>query len=693
MFGLRIWLLSFFAAAAFFNQVYAARDFRLRANVEPPCSSSNQWKYSDLHADGDLVVMGSYNCRGVFIFDISNPDEPSLRSWYNPGANLQFLEAVVIGNIGYFGTGNNAGGNGGVHIVDLSDPSAPSLLGRVHSGNGGYNTIHEIVVFDQDGQRYLIENSNTTADRPLRIINVTNPASPFLVHILTPGEVQWVHAVHIRGNRMYTSGWGNASNRARTEIWDIENLATRMPVLLGTIIDPSSNVTAGNSMHSSWTSEDGNFLYSAREVGGSAANGPNAGDLRVYNVSDPANPLLIKKIRTSDLGLNAVTPHNPVVKGNRLYVSWYQAGTQVFDISNPADPVRIGQFDTYAPEYVPKPQEPGLSDEPWDMVCGRSELSGFVPTSYDGNWSAFPFLGEDRVLLSDLSGGLFVVNTVIPNPVSDFDGDRKTDISLFNPATGSWNYIYSVNGRRFSIPWGVSIDIPVAGDYDGDGRSDLAVYRPGPQSTWFINRSSQGISIIPWGTAGDVPVVGDYDGDYKTDIAVWRPSTGVWWILMSGGGVRVVAWGLSVDKPLAGDYDGDGRTDIGVWRPANGTWYILKSSDNSGFYAAWGIEGDKPLVADLDGNGRTDLIVFRPSNGTWYAYDPMATPTVRYLNWGVQEDIPLPADYDGDGRSDLMVYRPSIGMWFGLDSSSGDFRFVQFGAAGDKPSPASAQPY
>ena len=31
-------------------------------------------------------------------------------------------------------------------------------------------------------------------------------------------------------------------------------------------IEDQSGITAGNSMHSSWTSEDGNYLYSCRET-------------------------------------------------------------------------------------------------------------------------------------------------------------------------------------------------------------------------------------------------------------------------------------------------------------------------------------------------------------------------------------------------------------------------------------------
>ena len=94
-------------------------------------------------------------------------------------------------------------------------------------------------------------------------------------------------------------------------------------------------------MHSSWSSEDGNFLYSARET----ANG--TADLRVYDITNASQPMLVNSLTMQSLGLNAVTPHNPVVMGNKLYVSWYQAGVQVFDISDPANPKHIGQYDTY----------------------------------------------------------------------------------------------------------------------------------------------------------------------------------------------------------------------------------------------------------------------------------------------------------------------------------------------------------
>ncbi|MEO6588368.1 MAG: hypothetical protein ABIP06_03480, partial [Pyrinomonadaceae bacterium] len=190
-------LLGFFLIIAGSQSNISARAIKLRSQISPGCATSSTLKYADVYADGNLAVLGSYNCRGAFIFNISNPDAPVLASWYNPGANQQFLEAIVIGNRGYFGSGNG----GGVHIVDLTDATNPVLLGIVNStGGNGHNSIHEMNVFTQNGQTFLLENFNSLSNKILKVINVTNPAAPVFIRDINPTEPQWVHAMHIRGN-------------------------------------------------------------------------------------------------------------------------------------------------------------------------------------------------------------------------------------------------------------------------------------------------------------------------------------------------------------------------------------------------------------------------------------------------------------------------------------------------------------
>lgn len=673
------------AAAFLVSGPAIAQKVRLRAQITPTCNSSGSaLKFADIFAEGNIAVQGSYLCRGAFIYNISNPDSPFLASWYNPGNNQQFLEAIVVGNRGYFGSGNG----GGVHIVDLTDPANPQLLGIVSSSNGGgLDSIHEMVVWGN----FLIENANTFGNKIIKVINISNPTAPVFVRDITPTEPLWVHAMHIRGNRMFTSGWGTSTQRGRTEIYDITNLGTQAPTLLGFVEDPSPNVTAGNNMHSSWTSEDGNFLYSARETN----NG--TGDLRVYNISNPAVPLLVRTVTMGELGLNAVTPHNPVVMGNYLYVSWYQAGVQVFDITNPAVPQRVGQYDTFQAAFAPSAEEKAALEnaQPWDMICSSEFRQNALPTTYDGNWAVFPFLGTNKVLAGDLTSGLLVLDVssagdLLRNRVSDFDGDRKTDLSIFHPSTGQWLIESSSSGALSSYFWGIPGDQMITGDYDGDGRADLGVWRSS-NGTWYQLRSGSSYFVVPFGEAGDIPVPADYDADGRTDLAVWRPSNGLWYIQSSSLGYRVRGWGVPGDKALSGDFEGDGKADLVIWRPSNGNWYVVPSSSSIPIQVGWGVAGDKPVYADFNGDGRAEFTIFRPSEGRWYTLD-IFNGSITTQQFGEANDIPLPADFDGDGKTDIAIFRPSDNTWHWLGSAAPGYHVRQFGPANGQPSPMSVQP-
>ena len=668
-----------------------AQKVRLRAQITPNCTAAPgtvaRWKFSDIYADGNIAVQGSFNCRGAFIYDISNPDAPNLAAWYNPGNNQQFLEAIVVGNRAYFGSGNG----GGVHIVDLTDPKNPQLLGTVDATRGnGHNSIHEMLVWGN----YLIENSNAASNKLIKVINISNPANPVFVRDINPTEVNWVHAMHIRGDRMFTSGWGNAANRGRTEIYDITNIGTQAPTLLGFVEDPNPNVTNGNNMHSSWTSEDGNYLYSCRETGS------GNGDVRTYDIRNPAQPLLVNRVSMSDLGINAITPHNPVVLGNHLYVAWYQAGLQVFSLTNPAAPKRVGQYDTYQPTFAETAEsKKSITDlsttEPWDVVCGLGNLQDNLPTSYDGNWAVFPLLGQDKVLLGDMTNGLIIVDATkisepAKNQISDFDGDGKTDFSVYSPSTGAWQMENTSNNSSSVVQFGLSADKIVAGDYDGDGKSDVAVWRPS-SGTWYIQGSLSGFRAVQFGTNGDVPVAADYDADGKTDIAVWRPSSGTWYFLKSTLGFQAIQWGMSGDKPFTGDYEADGKPDLVVFRPSNSVWYILQSSSSQPLYQQFGISTDKPLSGDFDGDGKSDFAVYRPAQGNWYLWNS-GNDSLSVYNFGLPNDFPIPADYDGDGRADIAVFRPDNNAWYRINSSNGTFGAKFYGQNGDLPSPLSAQP-
>ncbi|MDQ3129307.1 MAG: FG-GAP-like repeat-containing protein [Acidobacteriota bacterium] len=291
--------------------------------------------------------------------------------------------------------------------------------------------------------------------------------------------------------------------------------------------------------------------------------------------------------------------------------------------------------------------------------------------------------------LTDFAVWRFVgdeVPTLIPSgkTLFDFDGDRKTDISIFRPASGQWWYLRSSDGANRVFQFGGSTDKLVPADFTGDGKTDLAVWR---ESTgeWFILRSEDNSFFsVPFGTSGDIPAPSDFDGDGKADFAVFRPSSGTWYIVNSTGGTRIQQFGIAEDKPVVADYDGDGKSDLAIFRPSNSQWWISRSTGGTVVFQ-FGQAGDKTVQADYTGDGKTDIAVWRPSSGNWFVLRS-ENNSFYSAPFGTNGDIPAPGDYDGDGKSDFAVFRPSSSVWYKSQSANG-FEAVTFGINGDIPIP------
>jgi uncharacterized delta-60 repeat protein len=304
--------------------------------------------------------------------------------------------------------------------------------------------------------------------------------------------------------------------------------------------------------------------------------------------------------------------------------------------------------------------------------------------STDGPVSDFAIDGAGRVLFGgDFETALGVPRTGLARllsesvsraPSFDFDGDGKSDISVFRPSDGNWYLLGSTAGFS-TVNFGIATDKLAPADYDGDGKTDVAVFRDG---LWYIIGSQVGFLSYNFGAAGDIPQPADFTGDGKVELAVFRPSTGVWYKLdVNGNAFSAVSFGQSGDLPVVGDYDGDGKADPAVFRA--GIWYLLGSTQ--GFSAVnFGITNDKPVPADYDGDGKTDPAVYR--DGTWYLL--RSTAGFTGVQFGQAGDLPAAADYDGDGKADVAVFR--AGQWYLLPSGGG-FSAVAFGSAGDKPVP------
>ncbi|HEX8248362.1 MAG TPA: FG-GAP-like repeat-containing protein [Pyrinomonadaceae bacterium] len=333
-------------------------------------------------------------------------------------------------------------------------------------------------------------------------------------------------------------------------------------------------------------------------------------------------------------------------------------------------------------------------------MLARFNQSGTLDTSFGvGGYVLNQFFSEGHAVTNDMvlqpDGKLVTVGSgrsdkysatatlmrhlLNETPDFDFDGDGKSDVSIFRPNTFSeWYWLNSSNNQSNGLQFGNGTDKIVPADFDGDGKSDISVFRNGD---WYrVNSFDNSFVAVHFGQTGDLPVPSDYDGDAKADLAVYR--AGDWYILnSSNNSFRAEQFGISGDKPILGDFDGDGKNDLAVYRAPEGVWYQMRSRD--GFFGVqFGISADKPVAADYDGDGKTDVAVYRPADGVWYLLRSNLGFTAT--QFGIETDKPVPADYDGDGRTDLAVYRD--GNWY-LQQSAAGFRAVQFGSANDFPVP------
>lgn len=269
----------------------------------------------------------------------------------------------------------------------------------------------------------------------------------------------------------------------------------------------------------------------------------------------------------------------------------------------------------------------------------------------------------------------------------DFDGDGKSDFSIYRPEAGEWWFQKSSDGGNAAVQFGTATDKIVPADYTGDGKTDFAFYRP-EKGEWYILRSEDfSYYAFSFGLAEDVPVPADYDGDGYADPAVYRPSTNFWYILKSTGGITIQQYGINGDVPVPADYNGDRKTDIAVYNSSSGSWkvkYDFGGLELSIFIA----NTNKPVPADYTGDGKADIALYDTVTNDWLIVRS-ENQTSYTTKFGIIGDIPVPADYDGDNKADIAIYRPSTtDWWYAVSSANGQQRARQFGINTDLPLPS-----
>ena len=385
---------------------------RVCGGDNPPFNAEliGQWNglgssYGDVWGDGDIAYLGGFGSSRVGIVDISDPANPVGIVYQLPppyqGASAQDLK-VADGLLIICLESSN---EGSTHIVDVRDPMNPVALVDVIIS--GFTSPHNL--FYDNGFLYLTGGSSSVAIVDLTTLDPDNPPDKPIT------QVKWivqsignsfVHDMTVVGGRMYVAAWDSG-----LWIYDVSNVAKQMPTFLGQTPD------GGNNTHSCWPTSKGDFVVTGEERGG--------GGIKVYRITDKGDSLTLEL--TDSLVLppdQASSVHNQLIDGYRLYDSWYGAGLLVHDI---------------------------------DPNTGTLELFA----SYDtpgANWGVYPFLGQDRILLSDIGGGLNIVR-VGTDVLGDLDGDGSVGISDLLILLAEWGPCADCDDCRADIDGNCTVGI------------------------------------------------------------------------------------------------------------------------------------------------------------------------------------------------------------------------------------------
>ena len=320
------------------------------------------WGYVDPDDSREYAIMGSTEY--THFIDITDPENPVEVERIAGNSGSLWRDFKTYSHYAY---GVADQGAATFQIFDLSD--LPNSVTKVYDGTAFFTRSHNIFIDEANARLYVVGASN--ADVIILDLSLT-PSNPTLLKNIDLGQ-GYIHDIYVRNHVAYCSHI-YTKNLFVYDFSDVDN-----PLILGSLTSYSNK----GLNHSNWVSEDGNTLVLADETHDKA--------LKVVDVSDLDD---IKEITTFKSTLLAPTytnsiPHNPFIYGNQYaFVSYYHDGVQVYDISDPANPFRAAYYDT------------------------NTAHTGYG--GYKGCWGVYPFLPSGNIIASDVSNGLYVLQTTFP---------------------------------------------------------------------------------------------------------------------------------------------------------------------------------------------------------------------------------------------------------------------------------------
>jgi choice-of-anchor B domain-containing protein len=247
-------------------------------------------------------------------------------------------------------------GSSTLQIFDLSQ--LPNSVITLYDDDEFSITSHNVFVDNGSDLLYLCSNDSPTSSTSVRVLDVHDPTAPVELTELSP----WIagcHDIFVENDTAFIN-----SGSAGFFVMHIDDT----PTMLGNLDDYP--FLGGN--HSGWWLPEDDLYVFADETHGSP--------LKVTDTSDLTD---MQVLSTLSSGTDpSCIPHNLMIRDDLVFVSYYHDGLQVFDISDPESPNLVAWYDTF-------------------------DQTNYV--GFKGAWGVHSALPSGKILITDVSNGLFVI--------------------------------------------------------------------------------------------------------------------------------------------------------------------------------------------------------------------------------------------------------------------------------------------
>ena len=292
------------------------------------------WGWTDPLDGKEYVLLGRTN--GTAFIDISNPTSPVYLGNLNTNTvSSLWRDVKVYGNYAFIVS--EAGGHG-MQVFDLTklrNVNNPPVNFSADAVYTGFGNAHNIVINEETARAYGV--GTNTASGGLHIVDISNPLNPTILGTFSQdGYTHDAQVVTYIGPDAQYQGKeiAFACNENTITIVDVDDPTD------ATLIS-TEGYSGSAYTHQGWLTEDHKYFV----VGDELDEQQSGVNTRTYffNVEDLNNPFLAGTYTATTSAID----HNLYIKDGVAYQSNYRAGLRLLDVSNAPNAEEIGYFDLY----------------------------------------------------------------------------------------------------------------------------------------------------------------------------------------------------------------------------------------------------------------------------------------------------------------------------------------------------------